>query len=49
MTAGFDDQIDVDGTMGGGWYAMWWPGKVRAANVPAKDTRRVSIGSAAPP
>jgi hypothetical protein len=47
--AGFGDNSTVLGSNSEGWWAMWWPGTVRANSYAATDTHDLVIGSAKPP
>jgi len=49
VRAGFDDDTYVTSTMDNGWYAMWWPGSVKAAVIVAADNRNVAMGKLTPP
>ena len=44
-TAGFDNETYVFATKSPGWYALWWPGRDRAATIAAQDGRNLVIGS----
>ena len=45
VRAGFDDDTYVTAALRDGWYAMWWPGRTRAATITANDNRNVVIGT----
>jgi hypothetical protein len=47
--AGFGDNSTVLGSKAEGWWAMWWPGVVRANGFAATDNHDIVIGSAKPP
>ena len=47
--AGFGDNSTVLGSKAEGWWAMWWPGTVRANSYAATDRRDLAVGSATPP
>jgi hypothetical protein len=47
--AGFGDNSTVLGSSAEGWWAMWWPGTVRANSYAATDNHDLVIGSAKPP
>ena len=47
--SGFGDASTVLGSKGSGWWAMWWPGAVRANSFAATDTHDIVVGSAKPP
>jgi len=47
--AGFGDNSTVLGSKAEGWWAMWWPGTVRANSYSATDRRDLAVGSAKPP
>src|SRR5258705_7243842 len=47
--AGFGDNSTVLGSKAEGWWAMWWPGVVRANGFSATDNHDLVIGSAKPP
>ena len=47
--AGFGDNSTVLGSSAEGWWAMWWPGIVRANSYAATDNHDLVIGSAKPP
>lgn len=49
VRAGFDDDTYVTSTIANGWYAMWWPGRTRAAVIVAADNRNVAMGKLTPP
>ena len=47
--AGFGDNSTVLGSKADGWWAMWWPGSVRANSFAATNRSDVVVGSAKPP
>jgi hypothetical protein len=47
--AGFGDNSTVLGSKAEGWWAMWWPGSVRANSYSATDNHDLVFGSAKPP
>jgi hypothetical protein len=47
--AGFGDNSTVLGSKAEGWWAMWWPGSVRATSFAATDRSDLAVGSAKPP
>ena len=47
--AGFGDNSTVLGSKAAGWWAMWWPGSVRANSFAATDRGDLAVGSAKPP
>lgn len=47
--AGFGDNSTLLGSSAEGWWAMWWPGTVRANSFAAVDNHDLVIGSAKPP
>jgi hypothetical protein len=47
--AGFGDNSTVLGSKAEGWWAMWWPGSVRANSYAATDRSDLAVGSAKPP
>jgi len=49
VRAGFDDDTYVTATLRDGWYAMWWPGRIRAAVIVAVDNRNLAMGKLTPP
>jgi hypothetical protein len=46
---GFGDKSVVRASIDEGWWAMWWPGDVRATSFAAVDSHDLVIGSAEPP
>lgn len=44
-TAGFDNETFVFAAKSSGWYALWWPGRERAATIAAQDAANLVIGS----
>ena len=46
---GFDDKSLVRASIAEGWWAMWWPGDVRATSWSAVDSHDLVAGSAEPP
>ena len=46
---GFGDNSVVLASSAEGWWALWWPGAVRANSVSAVDSHDLVIGSAKPP
>ena len=49
VTAAFDDEKYVFAAKAAGWYALWWPGRARAATIAAQDAANLVIGSVAQP
>ena len=49
VVASFDDDSEVEGTKGGGWYAMWWLGPTEMATVAALDVRSTVISAVPAP
>ena len=49
VLAGFADESEVEGTKGGSWYAMWWPGPTEFIGVAAVNQRQEVIGDAPVP
>jgi hypothetical protein len=47
--AGFGDNSTVLASKAEGWWAMWWPGTVRANSYSATDRHDLAVGSAKPP
>jgi hypothetical protein len=47
--AGFGDNSTVLGSKAEGWWAMWWPGSVRANSFAATDRSDLAVGSAKAP
>lgn len=43
-----DNTVDV-ASHAEGWWAIWWPGAVRANSFAATDTHDIAVGSAHPP
>ena len=48
-TVGFGDNSVNLASKGDGWWAIWWPGTVRANSFSAVDNADLSVGSAKPP
>jgi hypothetical protein len=46
---GFGDNSTVLGSSSEGWWAIWWPGTVRANSYAATDNHDLVIGTATPP
>ena len=46
VIAGFDDETYIFGSLGGGWYAMWWPGTAAMAAVSATTSGHVVLSDA---
>jgi hypothetical protein len=46
---GFEDKSVVGASIAEGWWAVWWPGDVRATSFAAVDSHGLVVGSAAPP
>lgn len=49
VTVGFVDKSVVLASIDQGWWAIWWPGEVRATSFAAVDSHDLVIGSAEPP
>jgi hypothetical protein len=45
VIAGFDDQTFVFGTMGGGWYVMWWPTGVTCDGISSVNNSHIVLDS----
>jgi hypothetical protein len=49
VIAGFDDQSFVFGTVGGGWYVMWWPTGVTCDGISAVNQSHLVLDTAHAP
>ena len=45
---GFDDASIILGSNADGWWAMWWPGAVRASSYSAVDKADIVVGNTKP-
>jgi hypothetical protein len=48
VAAQFDDATWSNSTMGGGWYAIWWPGREPALTVAAVNRRSEAVDGFVP-
>lgn len=49
LIAGFPDESEALGSLGSGWYLVWWPGNVVPTGIAGVDMRRLVVHGMPPP